>query len=284
MRLPGVFGVFFALVLPAALTAQVPAACQMPGTLSLAQLRACVDTLNARRVADSVNAARDRTRVDSVLAANRQIQLTLEDIYRKLPPDGKTVTEYIASSAGRPGTTIGAIVNGDLILNGRLCISAACVADAGEQIQIAAQGGAGILFRSNMNGQQWQNPATHWAVVQLSDDGGLRLLQNQRWSSTGVHYDAVDPTRPASPGVHYDFIDPTRPTGAVGFDSMAEWSWNGQKPGQSGLGTQRIVLRTDEAARVVYFATWAEGWKVQFRGSTVGCKWCENIRWMVPYQ
>lgn len=196
---------------------------------------------------------------------------TMADFYRKLPPDGRTVQEYVNSAvaAVSSGGSLGNVVNGDLILNGRLCIPDACLGNAGEQIQIRAQKGAGILFQANRDGLWNQSPCAGMSVVGQSPDLGLRLIQNQRWTQDGTHV---------------DFICADHPTGAVGFDSQAEWSFNGQKPGQSPLGTQRLVIRTDEVAKIVYFATWAEGWKVQFRGSTDGCKWCENIRWAVPYQ
>jgi hypothetical protein len=174
--------------------------------------------------------------------------------------------------AGSAGGTLGNVVNGDLLVNGRICIAdfnAACIADAEEQVQIAAQGSAAVLMRSNMAGSQFQNPATHWGIWSLSSDGGMRIIQNQRWSLTGQYY---------------NFIDPTRATGMVGFDSMGEWSWSGQKPGQASLGTQRVVLRTDEANKLVYFALWAEGWKLGVKTSSDGCKYCENLSWTFPTQ
>jgi hypothetical protein len=222
---------------------------------SAVDLRACVDTLFILRARDSADAVRNRMTIDSLSASNRQILLAIEDINRRLPP-------HTDSS----GATI---INGDLILNGRLCIPDACVGDAAEQIQIRALKGAGILFQSNRDGAWAQSPCAGMSAIMMSPDLGLRLVQNQRWTQAGTHV---------------NFICPNNATGSVGFDSQAEWSFNGQKPGRPELGTQRLVIRTDEDAKTVYFATWAEGWKVEFRSSSDGCKWCENLRWKVPYQ
>ncbi len=194
--------------------------------------------------------------------------LTIQDIYRRLPPDGKTVAEY-TGKIGLSDTATITVVTGDLVVKGRICIPDACIADAGDQIQIRAQKAAGILFQSNRDGSWVQSPCAGISGLSMSPDLGLRLVQNQRWTPTGAHL---------------DFICPDHATGSVGFDSQAEWSFNGQKPGQTALGTQRLVIRTDEGAKTVYFATWAEGWKLEFRSSADGCKWCENLRWKVPYQ
>ena len=239
---------------PALLTAQPASPCRTSATASLAELRTCVDTLLAQHFRDSSDALRNRASIDSLSAANRQILASIQDLYARLPR---------ADSAGRT------VISGDLILNGRLCIPDACIGDAGEQIQIRAVKAAGILFQSNRDGTWEQSPCAGISAVTMSPDLGLRLVQNQRWSPTGTHI---------------DFICPDHPTGSVGFDSQAEWSFNGQKPGRPSLGTQRLVIRTDEDAKTVYFATWAEGWKMEFRSSAEGCKWCENVRWKVPYQ
>ncbi len=242
------------VVLPSPLVAQPAASCRTSTTTSIAELRTCVDSLLARRERDSTDAIRNRASIDSLAAANRQILIAIQDLYTKLPR---------SDSAGRT------IINGDLILNGRLCIPDACLADAVEQVQIRAPKAAGILFQANRDATWEQSPCAGISSVAMSPDLGLRLVQNQRWSPSGAHI---------------DFICPDHPTGSVGFDSQAEWSFNGQKPGRAPLGTQRLVIRTDEDAKTVYFATWAEGWKMEFRSSPNGCKWCENLRWKVPYQ
>jgi hypothetical protein len=239
----------------ATLDAQAPERCRMSAAASASDLRLCVDTLFALHARDSADAIRSRAAIDSLTASNRHILLAIEDIYRKLPP--------------RSDSTGATVINGDLILNGRLCIPDACLGDGAEQIQIRGTKAAGILFQSNRDGTWIQSPCAGMSSLTMSPDLGLRLIQNQRWTQSGTHV---------------NFICPNNATGSVGFDSQAEWSFNGQKPGKAELGTQRLVIRTDEDAKIVYFATWAEGWKVEFRGSADGCKWCENLHWKVPYQ
>lgn len=246
------------VAIPTLLAAQGSQACS-PNTRTVSDLRVCVDLLLARQASDSVSRARYEADVDSLLAVNRQLQLAIADINRRLPATGKSAAD----------TTGKVVINGDLIVSGRLCIPDACIGDAGEQIQIRGAKGAGILFQSNRDGTWVQSACAGMSSLSMSPDLGLRLVQNQRWTSAGTHV---------------NFICPNNATGAVGFDSQAEWSFNGQKPGKPELGTQRLVIRTDEDAKTVYFATWAEGWKVEFRSSADGCKWCENIRWKVPYQ
>lgn len=262
------FLVTLSIAFPTLLHAQTPRPCSGTATANAVELRACIDTLISRHARDSSEAARNRVAIDSLAMANRQALLAIQDIYTKLPPNGQTVAEYSAKRIGRPDSA-GTVINGDLIVNGRLCIPDACIGDAGEQIQIRAQKAAGILFQSNRDGTWEQSACAGISTVGMSPDLGLRLIQNQRWSNAGTHV---------------NFICPGNATGSVGFDSQAEWSFNGQKPGRPMLGTQRLVIRTDEDAKVVYFATWAEGWKMEFRSSADGCKWCENVRWKVPYQ
>jgi hypothetical protein len=237
------------------LDAQAPDRCKTSAVPSSSELRGCLDTLFALHARDSTEAIRSRITIDSLTASNQRILLAIEDLYRRLPP-----------RADSSGTTI---ITGDLILNGRLCIPDACLGDGAEQIQIRAAKSAGILFQSNRDGTWIQSPCAGMSSLTMSPDLGLRLVQNQRWTQTGTHV---------------NFICPGNATGSAGFDSQAEWSFNGQKPGRPDLGTQRLVIRTDEDAKTVYFATWAEGWKIEFRSSADGCKWCENLRWKVPYQ
>jgi hypothetical protein len=237
------------------LRAQEPERCKMSASVAATDLRFCLDSLFALRTRDSAETVRNRMTIDSLTASNRQILLAIADINRRLP--------------ARSDSSSATVINGDLVLNGRLCIPDACLGDAGEQIQIRALKGAGILFQSNRDGTWVQSPCAGMSSISMSPDLGLRLIQNQRWTQAGAHV---------------NFICPGNATGSVGFDSQAEWSFNGQKPGRPDLGTQRLVIRTDEDAKTVYFATWAEGWKIEFRSSAEGCKWCENLRWKVPYQ
>lgn len=275
----------FAVVILAVSLSQLAvaqSACPPPGKTTTAKLATCA--ASQRAVIDSLTAV-----LKAREAADYQIRLALDDIYRKLPPDGRTVQAYVASAvaAATGGVTGGSapvISDGVLYVPRRIVIGGPCkYKDADSQLQICGQRDANIHVESNLNAAWWQNPAVHVGLWSLSADGGMRVIQNMYSSVNGV-----EGTDMGSGAKYWNamktFSDPTRPTGSVGFDSMAEWSWNGQKPGEPSLGTQRIVLRTDETAKVVYFTTWAEGWKVQFRGSTDGCKWCENIRWAVPYQ
>lgn len=243
--------------------------CSGADSLTIGAMRKCIQSLYARRLADSVANARDRELLDSLRVANRRLQSLVDDINRRLPPNGMSVAGFTESSPLRNDSTVGVVVNGDLILNGRLCIPDSCIGDAAEQIQIRSAKAAGILFQANRDRTWEQSPCSGISVLAMAPDLGLRLIQNQRWNTSGEHV---------------DFICPGHAMGAAGFDSQAEWSFNGQKPGADPLGTQRLVIRTDEKNRAVYFATWAEGWRIEFRSSSEGCKWCENLRWKVPYQ
>lgn len=172
-----------------------------------------------------------------------------------------------------------AVVTGDVIRASKLVLGNCKYTDADAQLQICGQQDAIIHLESNLNNANFQNPSAHVGMVTLSGDGGLRLHQNMYKTLQCVtKYDEGN----AYQDCGRDFVDPIRETAYVGFDSRAEWSWNGQKVGQPGLGTQRLVLRTDEDAKQVYFAMWAEGWTLGVRTSTSDCKWCENVRWTVP--
>ncbi len=145
------------------------------------QAQYCIDTVK-RKAAVTDSLLRDR------IQADRQIRLSIEDIYNKMPPNGRTVQEYVASAVAAGlgtippptgGGSIGNVVNGDLRVTGRICIGIVdCVPGLPSQIQIAANNGANIYFRSNMDGSQFQSPCTHNGYLDLSNDGGLRLIQN----------------------------------------------------------------------------------------------------------
>jgi hypothetical protein len=268
-----------------------PKACGYVGTATVAKLAKCLDSLTVK-----------------AKLWEAQGRPSFADLYAKAPPNGRTVQEYVSSTIaaagagssggvgpagpqgpqgiqGPPGSGggVGNVVEGDLVVRGRICVTVTggCYPDGGAQIQVINNGGADIMAVSNFNGSWWQSPAKHIGMWSLAPDGGMRILQNMysraicttKYDAGHAYQDCGGPTP-----------DPTVATGAAGFDSQAEWSWNGQKPGQPSLGTQRIVLRTDEGKKQVYLGLWAEGWTFGVRASTVGCKWCENVRWNAPLQ
>jgi hypothetical protein len=170
---------------------------------------------------------------------------------------------------GAAGGIVGNVIEGDLIVKGRICVFYGSIGSTPLRCQTPAQvqlfgEGAAVFFASNLDGAQFQSPMPHGGVVSLDPDGGLRLGNNVPWNNP--------------------FYDPARPIAFSGFDSQNDWSWYRTPVGAGELGAQSLVLKQDWDAKEMYFASHLEGWKIGARTSSSGCKWCENLRWTFPTQ
>lgn len=164
-------------------------------------------------------------------------------------------------------TSRAAVVEGDLVVKGRMCIGRSCGPDV-DQIQIWGQSDADILFVSNLAGNNPQSPKEHYSRITLSGDGGLRLINNGRQG------------HPAEKRAAHIGWDTERGYGQHGFDSQGNWSMVQRAPGAPGDYTQDLVLNVEEWSKTVWFTSWRPGWKVGFRTST--CITCFDLAWIAP--
>lgn len=176
----------------------------------------------------------------------------------------------VAALEARPtsGTVVGNVVEGNLMVHGKLCVFAesgipvdAALCGAGYQVSVIGQG-ANFGVVSNWYGTDAQYAGEkHCASFGLDPDGGIRIRNNSDF------------------GWCNQFHNADRAQGYAGYDSQSDWSWYQQPIGSAPLGTQSLVLRTDLANQQMYFASWRPNWTIGFRTSGDGCKWCENISW-----
>ncbi len=252
-------------VLTAPVQAQAPRACGYVGTRTTYKLERCVDTLQ-RKLARTDSLLRDR------IQADRQIRLSLEDIYGKLPPDGRKVQEYVNSGIAAalstlpPGGGGGNVFVGDVEIHGRLLIGDAIqkAKDAGltsaYAVQILANGPATIGGVSNLDNLQFQNPAPHYGYISFNEDGGILTVQNagSTCNSNGVCS-------------YREFIDPTRELSTFGFDSRGTFVYDLREPGKRyGVGdrTQAVWLRPDYDRKKMLWAIPRAGYQWELLEST----------------
>lgn len=175
------------------------------------------------------------------------------------------------NGANNPTPGISNFVSGDLVVRGRICIVApqlsSCDNDNQAQLQMIQNNTATIHFVSNLDGQQYQNPARHDGWVGLSSDGGLRQGINSKLSITT--FTATDPSN----GVTYqsslrEFLDPTREFAYSGFDSRGQLCWYIAKPGRGHDYTQDLCFRTYEDQKVLSLELWRPGWQFKVAESS----------------
>ncbi len=236
--------------LPALRSVEAQASGCIPGgqTPTLATAIACVDRANAR--------------ADSVLALERQIRATLGDQFARIAALSARLDSIASRNIVLVVPTIGPVVNGDLVVKGRLCIGAQCIGGTLQQIQILGQTDAAILLASNLNGTHPQSPAAHYSQLNLSGDGGMRLLNNAPPTGSGIQRDAA------------------RPYGQVGFDSQATWSHVQEFPGFAHEPTQDFVFLIEPSQKHIALASYQSGWIWKF--VTSSCKVCLNQWWVAP--
>ncbi|MBA2706315.1 MAG: hypothetical protein H0U59_00740 [Gemmatimonadaceae bacterium] len=250
--------------------AQTTKACGYVGLRTTYKIERCLDTLQQKfRVADSL--LKDR------IQADRQIRLSIEDIYNKMPPNGRTVQEYVNSavaaglatipppSSGGGSAPSSNIFTGDVEIHGRLMVGNAIqrAKEAGltsaYPVQILANGPATISGVSNLSGEQFQNPSPHYGYISFNDDGGILTVQN-----------AGSVCRNGS-CAYKDFIDPTREISTFGFDSRGTWVYDLREPGRVyGVGdrTQAVWLRPDYDRKKMLWAIPRAGYEWELLEST----------------
>lgn len=143
------------------------------------------------------------------------------------------------------------VIEGDLWVKGCVSIGEeACRTDIEEKLQLRQPGSAALYLESNRNGLQYQSPLRHFATMGLSNDGGLRLINNAVWVNNVRVTDGV------------------RPYGIVGYDSQSDWSWLTERPGYPHEYTQDLTLRFYENQKKIAFESWRPGWSFAFGTST----------------
>ncbi len=250
--------------------AQTTKACGYIGLRTTYKLERCLDTLQQKfRVADSL--LKDR------IQADRQIRLSIEDIYNKMPPNGRTVQEYVNSGissaiaslppgGGTPAPAPSSnIFYGDVEIHGRLMVGNAIQAakNAGltsaYPVQILANGPATISGVSNLDNSQFQNPSPHYGYISFNPDGGILTVQN-----------AGSVCRNGT-CAYKDFIDPTREISTFGFDSRGTFVYDLREPGVvygEGDRTQAVWLRPDYDRKKMLWAVPRAGYEWELLEST----------------
>ncbi len=255
-------------VLIAPVQAQAQRACGYVGTRTTYKLERCVDTLQ-RKLARSDSLLRDR------IQADRQIRLSIEDIYNKLPPDGRKVQEYVNSGIAAALSTLppggggsapsSNVFTGDVEIHGRLLVGDAIEKAKRENlisayaVQILANGPATISGVANLDNSQFQNPSPHYGYISFNPDGGILTVQNA--GST------------CNNGVcsYKEFIDPTREVSTFGFDSRGTFVYDLREPGRVyGVGdrTQAVWLRPDYDRKKMLWAIPRAGYQWELLEST----------------
>jgi hypothetical protein len=160
------------------------------------------------------------------------------------------------------------VVNGDLTVNGRLCLPT-CRSDVTAAIQIRAQGDAEIALESKLGGSSSQGAASHGSIISFDSDGGLRLIHNFRHarnpdgSPTGV------------------WVEPEKPRTIIAFDSQGTPSISQDRNGYF-YPSQSLVINFDEARKVIWLESMKAGWKWGFCASPRVDSNCENSYYTVP--
>jgi len=142
-----------------------------------------------------------------------------------------------------PSGTIGNTVNGDLIVNGRVCIQMQCAPAANALIQMTGQSSTGMLVFSNANGQNGQGAAKHCSEITWSADGGMRLEHNVYYSDAGMVW-----------------CEAPKPRTILGFDSRGTLSLSQDYDGVIDP-SQVLVFRIDRSRNFGAFTLMKPGMK-----------------------
>jgi hypothetical protein len=184
------------------------------------------------------------------------------DLLDRMPPNGRTVQEYVNSAVASVsgGGVLSNIVNGDLIVRGRVCAFYGNIGsfprDSCQPIGAMFQAfgeGADVFLASNLAGLNSQSPRPHGARIGLAPDGGIRIGNNEPFNNP--------------------FYDDQRPWAYTGYDSQSTWSMYQNAPGHESA--QDIIWVFDEALKTVWIQSMRPGWKIKYKNST--CTNCADI-------
>ena len=210
-------------------------------TLSLAFLE-----VPARLPAQSV--AELKASIDSLRAEVVQLRAGIES---RLPPNGRTVPEYVNSViSAATGAGVGNVVNGDLTVNGRVCLPT-CRSDVPAAIQIRSQNEAEIALESNLDHTNEQGVASHAAMISFASDGGFRLIHN--------YMHVKDPEG----GWRGAWIEPEKPRTILGFDSQGTTSLSQDKNGYI-YPSQSLIVNFHDQSKTIRLQSMKAGWKWRF--------------------
>jgi hypothetical protein len=168
------------------------------------------------------------------------------------------------------GTTV---VDGDLIVKGRLGVGGSPEPDAGYAITVHGPASAEVLFIANealLDPQRKDNEHRHVGTIGVAQDGGLRLGQN------GACYSD-------SRGCIVD--DKWRRRAYAGFDSMGDMSFYlANVDSLTGVSTapdaQSLVFRLLDWDGNIHIASHRPGQRIYFNGSTTSR--AADLQWEVP--
>lgn len=205
--------------------------------------------------------------IDSLRAEVVKLRAGIES---RLPPDGRTVQEYVNSAIAAAATAGGMrnVVNGDLTVSGRICLPS-CRSDVPAAIQIRAQRDAEIALESNLDGSNPEGAATHGSMISFASDGGLRLIHNN-----------LHATNPDG-SWKLVWIEPGKPRTIIGFDSQGTPSLSQDKNGYV-YPSQSLIINFDDARKVIWLQSMKAGWKWGFCASPRVDSNCENSYYTVP--
>lgn len=246
---------YYYLLIAAGLVIGAPAGAQSPcppagKTTTTAKLATCVqyqarqiDSLRALVASGTGNTPTGlEARFQKLELWESQGRATMGDFYSKLPPDGRSIREYVNSAVfavSGPANT----VDGDFIVNGKVCIGGPCDSNTIYQLQLFGPASTGIIGYSNRNGANGQGPQTHVSALTFGEDGGFRLEHNYRYQNgRGIWQESA------------------KPRSVLGFDSQGTPSFSQDYDGQI-YPSQSLVIGTDKNARTILFQSMKAGWK-----------------------
>lgn len=217
--------------------------CPKPGvTLSMAKMQACADTLKAQ--------------LDSVLAADHQIRLSIADLYAKWQKH----EDRLNAGGGGTGPTLS---DGNLYVPGKLIVGDCIHKDSDAKLDVCSAGDGTIHVESGVGGPK---PAV--GMVGVGGDHGMRLAQNA--------YTSVNKTQKYDPvgKLYYmsgliEGVDPNYPQSVIGADSQGRFSIQLKPSRASGLFdkheyTQDFAFGFNEETKEITLESWRPGWKFVF--------------------
>lgn len=173
----------------------------------------------------------------------------------------------------KPSSSAPTIIDGDLIVKGRLGVRGAPEPETSYAVTIHGPGGADILFVANealLDPQRASNQHRHVGAVGVAQDGGFRFGQNTLCFSDARGCPAHDKLR----RVAY-----------AGFDSMADMSFYlAEVDSATGASTtpnsQSLVFKLLDWDRNIHIVSHRPGQRIFFNGSTTLS--AEDLVWEVP--
>lgn len=166
------------------------------------------------------------------------------------------------------------VIQGDLIVRGRLAVGGAPEPGTAQPVTIHGTGGAGIFFVANealRDPQRDSSQHRHLGSIGVSQDGGLRFSQNSICYSDARGCVADDKKR----RVAY-----------AGYDSMGDMSFylanvDSTTGAMVAPNAQSLVFRLIDWDGQIHIVAHRAGQKIFFNASTK--QWASDLQWEIPF-